>query len=70
MGVKITPTYITEKLDAYNTAIDALLMHESASDVPGLSRQLREKLAKKLENEARRWHEQNAHKDIEDKTNA
>ena len=55
MGIKITEQYRTEKLDAYNVAIQSLRMHESGDDVPDLSSKLRNSLADKLESEINVW---------------
>jgi len=52
----VTEEYITEKIEAYNVAIDALRMHETASDCDvWLAKRLREKLANKLDRECQRW---------------
>lgn len=54
--MKITQEYAEEKLEAYNVAIEALRMHEPASDCDWkLAAMLREKLAKKLEREIQTW---------------
>jgi hypothetical protein len=48
--------YVTEKIEAYNVAIEALRMHESADPDPdGLDCKLRERLADKLDREIQRW---------------
>jgi len=51
----VNEVYITEKIEAYNVAIEALRMHEGANDVPGLSLKLRIRLATKLDRELQRW---------------
>lgn len=49
--------YRTEKVEAYNVAINALRHHESADPDPdGLDVMLREKLADKLDAEIQRWY--------------
>jgi hypothetical protein len=48
--------YVTEKIEAYNVAIEALLNHEPADGDPtGLARRLRRALARKLDREIQRW---------------
>jgi len=57
MGQNIDEAYKLEKVEAYNVAIDALRIHESASgENTELSWKLREKLASKLEREIDRWY--------------
>ena len=54
--MRVTDEYTTEKVEAYNVAIEALRNHEPASDCDKeLAAQLREKLAAKLERECQRW---------------
>lgn len=53
--MKITKQYRDEKIEAYIVAIEGLRMHESDSDIPGLSEKLRNQLADKLERELDRW---------------
>lgn len=53
--MKITKEYIEEKIEAYNVAISCLEIHESDSDIPKVSRKLREKLIDKLNRELDRW---------------
>ena len=48
-------TYIIEKIDVYETAIECLRLQESDSDIPNLSKMLRWKLADKLDREITRW---------------
>jgi len=49
--------YQLEKIEAYNVAIEALRMHESADPDPdGLDWVLRTHLADKLSNEIDRWY--------------
>lgn len=55
MASKITEEYRTERIAAYDVAIDSLRGHYSDSDIPGLSASLREELAAKLEREIQRW---------------
>jgi len=55
--MKVTEEYKLEKVEAYNVAIDALRIHESASEENiELSFMLRERLACKLEREIQRWY--------------
>ena len=55
--MRITESYVDEKLEAYQVAIDALLYHEPGSDGDKkLASHLRTKLAKKLSSEADRWY--------------
>ena len=52
----ITEEYKTEKNEAYDVAISALLQHEPADGDPtGLAKKLRRKLAAKLEREIQKW---------------
>lgn len=52
----VTEEYATEKLEAYNVAIEALRMHEPGSDCDQeLAAKLRERLAQKLEREIAAW---------------
>ena len=52
----IDEAYIIEKVEAYNVAIGALEMHESADPHPGgLDKKLRQRLADKLHREIQRW---------------
>jgi len=58
--MKITEEYIEEKIEAYDVAINALRLHEPASDCDeALAAKLRERLAQKLENEIQRWFNKN-----------
>lgn len=50
--------YFTEKVDAYQIAIQALLYHESDSD-NRYSARLRDRLAKKLQREIDHWCDEN-----------
>lgn len=48
--------YVTEKIEAYNVAIEALRMHEPADDdTAAISWKLRNRLANKLDREIQRW---------------
>lgn len=56
MTERITDEYIEEKVEAYNVAIEALRNHEPMSDGNDkLAKQLRDKLAAKLDREIDRW---------------
>lgn len=49
--------YITEKIEAYNVAIECLRLHEPADGDPlGIAVILRNQLADKLDKEIQRWH--------------
>lgn len=53
---RLSHDYWVEKVEAYNVAIEALRMHEPASDCDrALAAGLRERLARKLEREIQRW---------------
>jgi len=48
--------YVTEKIEAYNIAIEALRGHEPADGDPtGIARKLRCALADKLDREIQKW---------------
>lgn len=48
--------YVTEKVEAYNIAIEALRGHEPADGDPtGIARELRRALADKLDREIQKW---------------
>lgn len=48
--------YVTEKIEAYNIAIEALRCHEPADGDPtGIARKLRRALADKLDREIQNW---------------
>jgi hypothetical protein len=48
--------YITEKIEAYNVAIEALRLHEPADGDPlGIAWTLRNSLANKLDKEIQQW---------------
>ena len=48
--------YVTEKIEAYNIAIEALQAHEPADGDPsGIARKLRRALADKLDREIQKW---------------
>ena len=50
------PLYQTEKIEAYNVAIEALRMHEPADGDPtGIAYRLRKALADRLDREIQRW---------------
>ena len=52
--------YRTEKIEAYNVAIEALRMHEPADGDPtGIAYKLRDRLAKKLDREIQKWADNN-----------
>jgi len=54
--MRIDNRYKREKIEAYNVAIEALKMHESADPQPDrLDEILRKRLASKLEREIQRW---------------
>lgn len=55
----ITQQYYDEKVEAYNIAIDALIMHESESDIPDMSQKMRNKLIDKLNKEINAWCDHN-----------
>jgi hypothetical protein len=55
-GRKITEEYFTEKIEAYNVAIEALRSHEPMSDGnQELASKLRTELADKLDQEIQQW---------------
>ena len=57
MATKITKEYVTEKLEAYDVAIGALMQHEPGSDCDKkLAFKLRTQLVKKLDNEIQTWY--------------
>lgn len=56
MARRITEEYITEKVEAYNVAINALEGHETGSDGDAdLAYALRMNLKKRLNSELNRW---------------
>lgn len=59
---KIDKTYIEEKCEAYEVAINALRFHESESDIPDMSARMRNALADKLDREIDRWMSEHGHK--------
>jgi hypothetical protein len=53
---RVRDLYATEKIEAYNVAIEALLGHEPADGDPtGIARKLRRALAAKLDREIQKW---------------
>lgn len=57
----LSEEYTTEKIEAYNVAIEALRAHEPASDCDWeLAKKLRLRLANKLEREIQKWCDKNA----------
>ena len=52
--------YVTEKIEAYNVAIEALQGHEPADGDPtGIALKLRRALAAKLDREIQKWCDEN-----------
>jgi hypothetical protein len=48
--------FVTEKIEAYNIAIEALRNHEPADGDPsGIAKKLRHQLADKLDREIQKW---------------
>lgn len=60
---RITEEYVTEKIEAYNVAIEALKHHEPASYCDEeLAHGLRKRLWEKLDREIQKWCDENMHK--------
>ena len=60
MKARITEEYVLEKIEAYNVAINALDVHEPASDCDWrLAKMLRMRLRNKLDREIQRWCDKN-----------
>jgi len=61
--IRITEEYVTEKIEAYNIAIQALEIHEPASDCDWrLAKMLRTRLKNKLNREIQTWCDKNMDK--------